>query len=46
MRVITNQVETSNDKEELVKEADYDILGVNAIQSTAKIARGGNLVKA
>ncbi|CDW82116.1 type a von willebrand factor domain-containing protein [Stylonychia lemnae] len=46
IRVITNQVETSNDRNELMQQADFDILGVNAIKQTAKIARGGDFVKA
>ena len=32
IRVITNQIETSDNKAELEKEADFDVLGVNAIQ--------------
>ncbi|CDW73759.1 type a von willebrand factor domain-containing protein [Stylonychia lemnae] len=44
--VITNQVETSNDRNELMQQANFDILGVNAIQQTAKFARGGDFVKA
>eukprot|EP00347_Sterkiella_histriomuscorum_P018210 403346370 len=46
VRVITNLVEISDDKEELQKDADFDILGVNAIQQTAKMARQGNVVQA
>ena len=46
VRVITNKVETSNDKEELEMKADYGILGVNAIQQSAKVARGGDIQRA
>jgi hypothetical protein len=32
IRVITNRIEISDDKEELEKQADFKVLGVNAIQ--------------
>ena len=32
VRVITNKVEVSNEKDELKKNADYEILGMNAVQ--------------
>ncbi len=46
VRVITNQSEISNDKEELHKNADFALLGINAIQQTAKLAKQGDFEKA
>ena len=46
MRVITNQIEISDNKEELEQNANFELLGINAIQQTAKIARGGDVLKA
>mmetsp|Transcript_42322 Transcript_42322/g.40550 ORF Transcript_42322/g.40550 Transcript_42322/m.40550 type:complete len:115 (+) Transcript_42322:1120-1464(+) len=41
-RVITHTQKISNDKEEVQKNADFEILGMNAIQQTAKIAKQGD----
>ena len=46
VRVITNVLEISNDREELEKQADFEILGVNAIQQSSKLARKGEFKKA
>lgn len=46
MRVITNRLEISTDKEELKKTADYQILGINAIQQSSKLARQGEFKNA
>ena len=46
VRVITNTMETSTDREELEKGADFGLLGQAAIQQAAKMARGGNIEKA
>ena len=43
MRVITEKIGISNDKEELLREADYKVLGVNAIQQSAKIAKTSSM---
>ena len=42
MRVITNLVGISDDKQDLNNNANFDILGVHAIKKTAELARGGN----
>lgn len=42
IRVITEQQLISQDREELEKKADYNILGQNAVQQSANLARGGN----
>ena len=39
-------MEISNDKEEVEKDANFEILGVNAIQQSAKLARLGEFKKA
>eukprot|EP00347_Sterkiella_histriomuscorum_P023950 403332824 len=46
VRVITNQMEISNDREEVEKQANFEILGVNAIQQSSKLARQGEFKKA
>ena len=46
VRIITNTLEISSDKEELQQQADFDVLGVCAVQTSAQLARGGNLEKA
>lgn len=46
VRVITNQVETSSDREELVQGANFGMLGQAAIQQSAKLARGGHVERA
>jgi len=46
MRVITNQQDVSNDREQLESKADYNMLSSNAVQQSAKLARGGDLKKA
>jgi hypothetical protein len=46
VRVITNQLEASSDKDELKKDADFEILGLNAVQQSAKLARQGDYKKA
>ena len=46
VRVITNQLEASNDKDELKKDADFEILGLNAVQQSSKLARQGDYKKA
>ena len=44
--MITNRLETSSDKEALQKEADFEIMGINAVQKTSMLARKGDLKKA
>lgn len=39
-------METSSDKEALKKNADFEILGINAIQQSSKLARQGDYKKA
>jgi hypothetical protein len=46
VRVITNTMETSHDREELEQQADFALLGQAAIQQSAKMARGGQVEKA
>lgn len=46
VRVITEKVEVSNEKEELREKADYEILGMNAVQQSSKYARVGDYTKA
>jgi hypothetical protein len=46
VRVITQRLEISNDREELEKKADYEIMGMNAIQKSNNIARQGDFKKA
>ena len=46
VRVITNTIEISNDREDLEEKADFEVLGVNAIQQSAKMARQGDFQKA
>jgi len=42
IRVITEQQAVSHEREELERNANYNILGANAIQQGAKMARGGD----
>ena len=42
IRVITEQQAISQDRVELEKKADFNILGQNAVQQSANIARSGN----
>jgi hypothetical protein len=46
IRVITKVQEISNDREEVEREADAEILGVNCVQQAAKLARRGSFRKA
>ena len=46
MRVITQYLDISTDKEDLKKNADFAILGVNAIQQSTKMAREGDYKRA
>ena len=46
VRVLSSEMDASNDKDVVNEEADYDILGVNAIQQAAKKARGGDVLGA
>ncbi|TNV82966.1 hypothetical protein FGO68_gene1626 [Halteria grandinella] len=46
VRVITQRLETSSDKEGLRKEADFEVLGINAVQQSNKLARQGDFKKA
>jgi hypothetical protein len=46
VRVITNTLEISSDKEELEKKADFSVLGLNAVQTSAQMARGGEVARA
>jgi hypothetical protein len=46
VRVITSKLEISTDRQEVEKEANFGILGVNAVQQSAKLAKQGNLKKA
>jgi hypothetical protein len=43
VRVITNTLEISTDKEELNNQADFALLGLNAVQTSAQMARGGDV---
>ncbi len=46
VRLITKSQEITFEKEEAKKDANYKVLSVNAIQQTAKMARGGEFRKA
>jgi len=46
VRVITQTQEISNDRQELEKGANYEILGMNAIQQSSKMARAGKFKEA
>ncbi len=46
VRIITNTLQISNDKEELQQQANFDVLGLCAVQTSAQMARGGNLERA
>jgi hypothetical protein len=46
VRVITQYLDISTDKEDLKKNADFAILGVNAIQQSTKMAREGDYKRA
>lgn len=46
VRVITNSLQISNDKHELNQNADYEVLGINAVQQTSKMAKQGNIREA
>jgi uncharacterized ubiquitin-like protein YukD len=46
IRVITKVQEVSNDRKEVEKEADAEILGVNCVQQAAKLARRGSFRRA
>jgi hypothetical protein len=39
-------LEISTDREELEKKADFALLGLNAVQTSAQMARGGNVERA
>ena len=42
LRVLNESMAISSDKDELKKEANYEILGVNAMQQASKQAKQGN----
>ena len=42
IRVITKMQKVSSDKEEIAKDAKYEILSVNAIQKSSQLAKEGN----
>ena len=42
VRVITKRLEISNDLKDLEKKANYEILGMNAVQQSNKYARQGD----
>jgi hypothetical protein len=44
VRVISSVVETSDNRQELEEKADFELLGVNAIKQSAKMARGGHFL--
>ena len=44
--MITQRLETSSDKEALKKDADFEILGMCAVQQANKLARQGDYKKA
>ena len=44
--MITQFLEISTDKEDLKKNADFQILGMNAIQQSSKLARQGEFKQA
>jgi len=46
IRVITSKQDISNDRSEVEKEADLEILGMNAIQQSSKMARQGKVLEA
>jgi hypothetical protein len=46
VRVITDIMETSHDKEEVERNADFNMLGQATVQQAAKMARGGHIEKA
>ena len=46
VRVFTQFLEISTDKEDLKKNADFQILGINAIQQSSKLARQGEFKQA
>ncbi len=46
VRVLSQQEGISHDREELEKDADVDLLGMNAVQQASKMARAGRLVEA
>ena len=46
VRVITKALDISTDKEDLKKNADFQILGINAIQQSSKLARQGEFKSA
>eukprot|EP00347_Sterkiella_histriomuscorum_P012379 403368807 len=46
VRIITNQQTISNDREDLEKNANYQILSTNAIQQSSKLAKRGQMREA
>ena len=46
LRVITSQLEVCNEREEVQKKADYEILSFNCMTRASNIARTGDLTKA
>jgi len=42
VRVITNLQEISNDREDLERKANYQILSTNAVQQSSKQAKNGD----
>jgi len=46
IRVMTNLQKLSSDKEEIAKDAKYNILSVNAMQKSSQLAKEGNYRKA
>jgi hypothetical protein len=46
LRVLTKQLEVTNDRKEAEKNMDFMVLGINAAQQSAKIAANGDYRKA
>lgn len=46
VRIISNQKQVSNDRNELEKNANYKILSTNAIQQSSKLAKKGQMMEA
>ena len=46
VRVISKQLEISDNRDQLEKQADYQIIGTNAISKTSNMARKGNFREA
>ena len=46
IRIISNLQQISNDRDELEKNANYEILSTNAIQQSSKLAKAGQMREA